>query len=136
MKRSFAFFLFFVIGACVFLGLDMFNAKAASPVQSAVTIRHPDDTIQLYAGPGMDDPLIREIPAGEFPKTVAYFGTQMAGGRVHHIRLDGDKTDYWVLGDQIDIAADRVVLSVTCEAGSERARGALGRGAGAQVVCK
>ncbi len=110
-------------------------AFAEDFVHSRVEIKHPQYDIELFSGPGSQDPISRVVKSEEFPETVQYFGTSTVAGRMHHIRFDGDPNDYWVAGDRVLIKAESSKVKITCDASQSTAMGNVGRGVGSEVVC-
>ncbi|WP_339858608.1 hypothetical protein [Thalassospira alkalitolerans] len=131
------FFICFVILLAVLIfDVGRNHSYAADFVVSKAEIKHPKYKVELYAGPGAQDPVLGARNSDQFPKVVQYFGTSTVAGRMHHIRFEGDPNDYWVAGDQVLIEAENSKVEITCDASQATATGNLGRGAGTEVVCK
>jgi hypothetical protein len=109
---------------------------ASGGVRSAVEVQLPMLDVELFDAPGQTRKSVRSIPGTEFPGEVEYIETELAAGRMHHIRLDGESRDYWVDGNEVWITAYDGVIQVFCDADQSRALGNTGRGAGGRSTCR
>jgi len=124
-----------LLAATLFLYAGENPVASADFVLSKAEVKYPKYKVELYAGPGAQDPVLDERRGDQFPEIVQYFGTSTVAGRMHHIRFEGDPKDYWVAGDQVLIEAESSKVKITCDASQATATGNLGRGVGTEVVC-
>ncbi|MCH2273101.1 MULTISPECIES: hypothetical protein [Thalassospira] len=124
-----------LLGTVLLLHAGENPVSAADFVLSKAEVKYPKYKVELYAGPGAQDPVLGERKGDQFPEIVQYFGTSTVAGRMHHIRFEGDSKDYWVAGDQVLIEAESSKVRITCDASQATATGNLGRGAGTEVIC-
>ncbi|WP_168184922.1 hypothetical protein [Thalassospira sp. MCCC 1A01428] len=112
------------------------QVHASGGVRSTVEVQLPMLDVELFDTPGQTRKSVKSIPGTEFPAEVEYIETEMAAGRMHHIRLDGESRDYWVDGNEVWITAYDGVIEVFCDADQSRALGNTGRGAGGRSTCR